>query len=198
MTRVTVFDFETTGLSPNTGDRVIEVGAIKLDGNRVVGVFDSLVNPGRLPSQKAQDITGISDEMVLNAPDSKTVFSQFADFLEDDLLVIHNVAFDSAFLMHEFNLCNIKRTYEYYCTLKTARKRIEKSPNYRLATLKNFLKLHMMGNMHRALADSFVTAQLYLWLEKQIGVDTVNLMERVFRQYDSDQKTNPSISWLIE
>lgn len=196
MAYVTVFDFETTGLSPNAGDRVIEVGAVKLDGNSVIGVFDSLVNPGRLPSKRAQDITGITNEMVLSAPDSKTVFTQFADFLEDDLLVIHNVAFDSAFLKHEFELCNIQKTYEYYCTLKTARKKIEKSPNYRLATLKNFLQLHMMGNMHRALADAFVTAQLYLSLEKQLGVDTINLMERMFKQYDKDQLENPSIAWL--
>ncbi len=181
--QVTVLDFETTGLYPEHGDRVVEIGAIKMQGNKVIGVFDTLVNPGRTQSTRAESITGITNAMIASAPDSCTAFSQFADFLEDDMLVIHNVSFDSRFLERELGLCNISRSYSYYCTLKTARKRIEKSPNYRLSTLKNFLKLHTMGSMHRALSDTFVTAQLYLWMEKQLGVDTVNLMEKQINRH---------------
>ena len=65
---VTVFDLETTGLSPSYGDRITEIGAIKLVGNKLCGVLQTLVNPGRKIPDKIVEITGITNEMVADKP----------------------------------------------------------------------------------------------------------------------------------
>ena len=176
MNTVTVVDFETTGLFSANGDKITEIGAIKMRGNKICGLFNTLVNPQRAIPEIARKITGITDAMVSNSPTISQVLPLFVDFTGDDILVMHNSDFDGAFLKHELALNEIVKKYEYYCTLKTARKEI-KSSNFRLATLKNILNLKTYGSMHRALSDTYVTAQLYLKLTKNYGIDTMKTME---------------------
>ncbi|MGI6393757.1 MAG: PolC-type DNA polymerase III [bacterium] len=175
--KITVVDFETTGLSPDFGDRITEMGAIKLVDNQVCGVFSSLIFPERVIPQAAIDITGITNEMVKNAPTIGAALPLFMEFIEDDTLVMHNVKFDSSFLKYELKHIGIEKKIEFFCTLTAARKEI-KSPNFKLATLKNVLGLKTFGSMHRALSDAFVTAQLYLRLKKSCGIDTIQNMEK--------------------
>ena len=174
---VTVVDLETTGLCADRGDRIIEIGAIKLRDNKIVGVFNTLVNPNRKIPTLAQEITGISPDMVKDSPSIDYVLKKFIDFAGDDTLVMHNAKFDGSFIRYELKHLKIEKEFEYYCTLINSRK-ILKSSNYKLATLKNLLKLNTFGNMHRALCDTYVTAQLYLKLKKMFGIDTTNTLER--------------------
>ncbi len=175
---VTVFDLETTGLSPSYGDRITEIGAIKLVGNKLCGVFQTLVNPGRKIPDKIVEITGITDEMVADKPTIRQVLPLFVDFIGDDILAAHNAKFDASFLRYELKECGINKNFNTYCTLLNSRKEIKTSANFKLATLKNHFNLKPMGAMHRALSDAYVTAQLYLKLTKNWGTDTMSQFEK--------------------
>ena len=175
---VTVFDLETTGLLPDCGDRITEIGAIKLCGNKLCGVFQTLVNPGRKIPEKIVEITGITNEMVADKPTISQVLPLFMDFVQDDLIAAHNAKFDTSFLRYEMKECGINKNFEIYCTLLASRKEVKTSANFRLSTLKNHFNLKPMGAMHRALSDAYVTAQLYLKLTKNWGTDTMSQFEK--------------------
>lgn len=175
---VTVFDLETTGLLPSYGDRITEIGAIKLAGNKLCGVFQTLVNPGRKIPDKIVEITGITNEMVADKPTIGQVLPLFVDFIGDDILAAHNAKFDASFLRYELKECGINKNFDTYCTLLNSRKEIKTSANFKLATLKNHFNLKPMGAMHRALSDAYVTAQLYLKLTKNWGTDTMSQFEK--------------------
>ncbi len=177
MNSVTVVDLETTGLYAASGDKITEIGAIKLKGNRICGIFNTLVNPERQIPEFSTKLTGITDEMVASSPNISQVLPLFVQFAGDDTLVMHNSDFDGGFIKHELVLNNIDKTYEYYCTLKAARQLV-KSSNFRLSTLKNILNLKTYGSMHRALSDTYVTAQLFLKLQKNYGIDTMDTLEK--------------------
>ena len=114
---VTVFDLETTGLSPDYGDRIIEIGAVKLSGNRLCGIFQTLVNPERGISDKIVSITGISNEMVAGKPTIDSVLPCFLEFVQNDTLVAHNAKFDLSFLHYELKHRGIDRNFSEFCTL---------------------------------------------------------------------------------
>ena len=175
---VTVFDLETTGLYPDCGDRITEIGAIKLCGNKLCGVFQTLVNPERNIPEKIVEITGIKNEMVADKPTISQVLPLFMDFVQDDIIVAHNAKFDTSFLHYELKECGINKNFETYCTLLASRKEVKTSANFRLSTLKNHFNLKPMGAMHRALSDAYVTAQLYLKLTKNWGTDTMSQFEK--------------------
>ena len=90
-------DFETTGLSPERCDRVIEVGVAVLTGRRIVDGYQSLVNPDRQIPGNVEDLTGINDEMVESAPRARAVMREVLDFVGELPLVAHNAAFDRRF-----------------------------------------------------------------------------------------------------
>ena len=94
---VIVLDFETTGLSPNRGDRAIEIGAVKLVNGELVDQFQQLMNPGFPVSGFIEGYTGIKNSMLRTASPCHTVMSEFADFIGDANLVAHNASF-AAFL----------------------------------------------------------------------------------------------------
>src|SRR5512133_1938938 len=97
MSSIVALDIETTGLDPRN-DVIIEIGAVRFSGARVESEWTTLVNPGRpIPSFITQ-LTGISNEMVRNAPPLKAVIHELADFVGSDPVVGHNVRFDLSFL----------------------------------------------------------------------------------------------------
>ena len=91
---VIVLDFETTGLSPQYGDRAIEIGAVRIEDHTVTASFHSLMNPGFRISSFIASYTGISNRMVEAAPPCAEVMEQFAEFIDGHHLVAHNAAFD--------------------------------------------------------------------------------------------------------
>ena len=175
---VTVFDLETTGLSPDCGDRIIEIGAVKLSGNRLCGIFQTLVNPERKISDKIVSITGITNEMVAGKPTIDPVLPCFLEFIQEDTLVAHNAKFDLSFLRYELKHRGINKEFNEYCTLLASRREVKSSANFKLQTLKNHFNLKPFGAMHRALSDAYVTAQLYLRLTKNWGIDTMSQFEK--------------------
>ena len=90
-------DIETTGLKPKL-DKIIEIGAIRVTGGKVADAWHSLVNPGRKLSEHTEELTGLSDDILCEAPDIQVVLPDFLDFIRDDVLLGHSVLFDYSFL----------------------------------------------------------------------------------------------------
>ena len=165
---VIVLDFETTGMSPDQGDRAIEVGAIKLEGGEIVDRFQGLMNPGLRVSSFIEGLTGISNEMLDEAPSCGVVMDEFADFIEGYDLVAHNASFDRRFLDAE--LAGIGRGYvgQFACSMLAARRVYPNAPNHKLGTLVEYKGISNNGTFHRALADAEMTAGLWLGMLRDI------------------------------
>ena len=164
-----VLDFETTGLSPNMGDRAIEIAGVRLENGRVTDSFQALMNPGQRVSGFIEDYTGITNKMLADAPDCATVMGEFADFIGDANLVAHNASFDKRFLDAE--LARIDRSYrgEFVCSMLVARRIYQDAPNHQLGTLIKYAKIPADGVFHRALYDSQMTAKLWQTMLESIA-----------------------------
>ena len=141
---VIVLDFETTGMSPAYGDRPIEVGAVRIEHDRIVDRFQELMNPGFTISWFIESLTGISNELVAASPPCEEVMTRFAKWIDDTPLVAHNAGFDRKFLDAELALVGRERTNPMACTVLAARRLYPESPNHKLATLVSHL-----GHFHR-------------------------------------------------
>lgn len=165
---VIVLDFETTGMSPDQGDRAIEVGAVKLQQGEIVDRFQGLMNPGMPVSPFIEGLTGISNDMLSGAPSCEVVMQAFADFIGDFDLVAHNASFDRRFLDAE--LAAIDRSYsgEFACSMLAARRIYPQAPNHKLGTLVEYKCISNDGTFHRALADAEMTTGLWLGMLSDI------------------------------
>jgi len=159
---VIVLDFETTGLSPDSGDRAIEIGAIRIEKGRITDRFQSLMNPGKRINFFIENYTGISNAMLKEAPSCREVMKNFSDFIEDFDLVAHNASFDSRFLTAELRHIRRACTGEFACSMLVARRLYQDASNHKLGTLVEFLGIPNNGTFHRALADAEMTAHLWL------------------------------------
>jgi DNA polymerase-3 subunit epsilon len=172
---VIVLDFETTGLSPDYGDRAIEIGAIRIENGEVVDRFQALMNPGRRINRFIEDYTGITNGMLKDAPPCKEVMHEFADFIDGYNLVAHNASFDKRFLDAE--LGKISRSYsgQFACSMLMSRRIYQNAPNHKLGTLVEYTNIPTDGAFHRALFDSEMTAKLWL-----------AMLDNISQQYDID------------
>lgn len=165
---VIVLDFETTGLSPDCGDRAIEIGAVKLVNGEAVERFQQLMYPGRRISRFIEDYTGISNSMLKKAAPCEEVMPAFAEFIEGFNLVAHNASFDSRFLEAELSRARCKRRENFACSMLIARRLYPEAPNHKLGTLVRYKSLPNDGTFHRALADAEMTAHLWLTMMQDI------------------------------
>ncbi|WP_039949450.1 PolC-type DNA polymerase III [Vibrio ichthyoenteri] len=158
---IIVLDFETTGLSPQQGDRAIEIGAVKLHQGEVVDRFQSLMNPGFRVSGFIESYTGISNNMLASAPPCAEVMTQFADFIQGSNLLAHNASFDQRFLDGELE--RIERQYagHFACSLLVSRRLHQETASHKLGDLVRYHNIETDGVFHRALADAEMTAHLW-------------------------------------
>lgn len=159
---VVILDFETTGLSPECGDRAIEIGAVLVSDNRIIDRFDSLMNPGVRVSSFIEQYTGISNGMLAKAPPGAEVMERFALFMDRHHLVAHNASFDRRFLDVELRRISKERCQEFACTMLTSRRIYPDAPSHRLEALVRHKNLTTSGVYHRALADAEMTAHLWI------------------------------------
>lgn len=164
-----VLDFETTGLSPDMGDRAIEIGAVRLEKGRVVERFQALMNPGKPVSSFIENYTGITNRMLSHAAPCDEVMEQFADFMGDHNLVAHNASFDKRFLDAE--LARIYKSYlgDFACSLLVARRLYQDAPSHKLGALITYKNIPSDGGFHRALFDSEMTAKLWMTMLDDIS-----------------------------
>ena len=181
-------DLETTGLNPKT-DRIIEIGAIKVREGRITEVFETFINPGRLLEERIVELTGISDEMLKNAPDINEVLPALLTFVGEDVLLGHSVLFDYSFLKKA--AVNNKLTFERQGidTLKIARRYLTELPSRSLDCLCNHYRI--AHKAHRALEDAKATCCLYdkLWEDFNDREDALKIFEPVPLHYQVKRDT---------
>ena len=157
-----VLDFETTGLSPDYGDRAIEIGAVRIENGEVVERFQELMNPGMRIYSFIEGYTGITNGMLKDAPPCKEVMHKFADFINGYNLVAHNASFDKRFLDSELDKISRHYSGQFVCSMLMARRIYQDAPNHKLGTLVEYANIPIDGVFHRALYDSEMTTKLWL------------------------------------
>lgn len=170
---VIVLDFETTGLSPNMGDRAIEIGAVKLVNGEVVDTFQQLMNPGRRVSSFIEGYTGITNNMLRTAARCEEVMENFGRFIGDSHLVAHNASFDKRFLDAELERVNVRYSGQFACSMLIARRLIQDAPTHKLGDLVRFKHIDNDGVFHRALADALMTAKLWMVMLEELEQQSV-------------------------
>lgn len=168
MNDVVVIDFETSGMSPQYGDRVIEIGAVRLRDQQICERFQALINPGFAVSSFIEEFTGISNSMLAQAPGATEVVAEFRQFLGQSGLVAHNASFDQRFLTAELARIGCDQAFSFACSMLVARRVYPQAPNHKLATLVNYKRLPCSGQFHRALADAEMTAHLWLQMRRDL------------------------------
>ena len=163
-----VFDLETTG-AKTPPCRVTEIGAYRVRNGEIVEEFHTLVNPETPIPFFISMLTGITDEMVKDAPKFGDVADSFLRFIGDSVLVAHNAGFDMRFLNHE-----VGRLFEDYrlanpsmCTVQLSRKLLPDVENHKLKTLAEHYSVALV-NHHRANEDAYATARIFINLLEQM------------------------------
>ncbi len=199
MSRKIILDTETTGLSVDTGDRLIEIGCVELIHNKpTMKQFHVYINPDKEVSIGAFKVHGISNLFLSNKPKFANIAQDLLNFLQDSTLVIHNADFDMRFLNHELQLMNLpKLTNPVIDTLKVAR---EKFPGKRvnLDALCAHFKLSLIQRKeqgHGALLDAKLLTQVYL---NMISDTRIDHEENLFTATHADFKTCNKICNTLE
>ena len=162
---IVVFDIETTGLDPAT-DQIIELGAVKIVDGNIVEKFSTFVKPTKKIPYEVEDLTGISNEMVENAPPIEYVIKEFYDFTRGCTLSGHNIiGFDIKFVRREAENLGLDFDNPIIDTLNEARSKLLKLSKFNLGTVVKYLGLTLEG-AHRAWNDAYATAQVLLKLNE--------------------------------
>ncbi len=190
-----VTDTETTG-SRAGDDRVIEIGAVKVQGGNITETFQQLINPGRHIPRRITQLTGISTGMVFDQPTADEVMPRFMDFLADGVLVAHNLPFDQRFIEVELEIAGLEGLRNPSLdTLRLARRLYSALPSKGLSKLTRYFDIEVNGR-HRALGDAEATAKLLLLfidrMQLEFGVETVEDLLGFQRKRYSDTRREPS------
>ncbi len=165
-----VFDLETTGLNntPGTGsmDRIIEVGAVKIEGGAIIEKFSTFVSCPTKLSAEIVSLTGITDEMLVGAPEVGDVLADFYKFTAGCTLVGHNVNFDYRFIRYYGEKEGFLFEQKQIDTVAFAQSMLRLS-NYKLNTVADHFGFTF--NHHRAFDDAFVTAKIFIELVRMKG-----------------------------
>jgi DNA polymerase III epsilon subunit family exonuclease len=169
-----VLDLETSGASASTGSAITEIGAVKVCGGDVKGTFQTLINPYTPQSPFIVELTGITDQMLAEAPSIETILPLLFEFMgspEESVFVAHNAPFDISFLKAAATLHGyIWPDFRVLDTVKLARIVLTKDDvaNYQLGTLAQYFDTHVAPN-HRALDDARATVDVLHGVIERLG-----------------------------
>ncbi|MEL6343312.1 MAG: 3'-5' exonuclease [Myxococcota bacterium] len=173
--RVVAFDTETTGLRPFEGDRIIEFGAVEIlvnDQMQVTGTkkHQFMINPEMPIPREASRVSGITDDMVVDAPIFSRLAPQIRDVLTDGILVAHNFGFDLAFLRSEFRRCGMfwPKTRAEVDTLPLSQRKMPELSSHKLAKVAHELSVSL-DNAHRASDDAEACGRVFVELARRFG-----------------------------
>jgi DNA polymerase-3 subunit epsilon/ATP-dependent DNA helicase DinG len=175
MIPIVSLDLETTGLDPQK-DAIIEIGAIRFDGNRIENEFTTLINPGRHIPDFITGLTGISDEMVRQAPHIHDILGELASFIGDAPILGHNIQFDLSFLK-KFKLFDLNENIDTY---ELAAVIMPSASRYNLGALGQQLGIPLSAT-HRALDDARVTVAAFQRLFDQAQELPYDLLAEIVR-----------------
>ncbi|MBS4173247.1 ATP-dependent DNA helicase DinG [Bacillus sp. FJAT-49736] len=159
-----VVDIETTGNSPKKGERIIQISAVKIENEKIIDQYTTFVNPEILIPPFIEELTGINDHMVMNAPLFEEIAPTLREYLEGYIFVAHNVLFDLPFLQNEFERVGVQPFLGMTIdTVELAKIILPTADSYKLAELAESLSLSH-ERPHQADSDAIVTAELLLYL----------------------------------
>lgn len=168
MSRQVVLDTETTGLNPQEGHRIIEIGCVELVNRRLTGRhFHVYINPQRVIDSGAIEVHGITNEFLNDKPLFTDIADDFIQFIKESELIIHNAPFDVGFINHEFALLDktlgtVNQYSEVFDTLSFARKKHPGQRNSLDALCKRYGIDNSHRELHGALLDAEILAEVYL------------------------------------
>ena len=161
-----VFDLETTGFSPVV-DKIIEIGAVRVENGQITKRFSTFVNPQVPIPFKIENLTGINDSMVMEAPVIETVLPQFMEFCEGAVMVAHNAGFDMSFIEKNCELQGIAREFTVVDTVAMARFLLPGLNRFKLDTVAKAVGVPL-DNHHRAVDDAACTADIFVKFIKML------------------------------
>lgn len=163
----TVVDIETTGMNWNICN-ILEISSLKVRNKKIVDEYSELINPHEPIPYFIRNLTGITDEMVYDAPELDEVLIKFKEFLKDDIIVGHNVNFDVDFLYDNFmNVLDEPLTNDFVDTLRISRKLLPELEHHKLDNLTDYYGIKARDK-HRALNDCILTNDVYLDMCKMV------------------------------
>lgn len=184
---VVVFDFETTGFFPVQGDEIISIGAVKVCGNNIIGEeeFYSLVRYEKTLTEQIKQLTGLSNQQLIDAPPLSEVLVQFMKFIKDHTLVAHHAQHEKVFLQHA--IWKLYRTHYTRRIIDTSFLFRAAEPDIKLTRLEEICDHNEIPiiDRHHALGDARLTAELWcIYINKlqDAGCKTLkDVYERVAR-----------------
>ena len=194
--REIALDTETTGLSPKNGDRVVEIGCVELINHMPTGrTYQTYLNPQKMMDPSAEEVHGLSNDFLKDQPLFKEIVADFLEFISDSPLIIHNAEFDIGFLNSELkrldlNEINLSQAID---TLKIARDKYPGAQNSLDALCRRFDINNYDRELHGALLDSKILADVYLELlggkEPSLNLNSNNAAE----QFENNKTNSPKI-----
>ena len=193
-----VFDIETTGFSP-IQNKIIEIGAVRVEQGEITGNFSAFVNPDTPIPLEIEKLTGISDEMVVDAPMIDEVLPQFLDFCQDAVLVAHNANFDMSFIMENVTKLGLRREFTYVDTVGIARLLLPHQAKHTLDAVAKTLGVSL-ENHHRAVDDAQATAEIFVKFSPMLrkeGADSLKAINDMGASSPDIVKRLPSYHAII-
>ncbi len=190
--KLIMLDTETTGLRPQDGHRIIEIGALVVYNREVTEEhYHQYINPMHKVDEEALAVHGLSNEFLSDKPMFERIVDDFIAFVSGAELVIHNAAFDVGFLNHEFKLCRKNIQLEDICkitdSLAYAKKKHPGAKNNLDALCKRYGISNEHRTLHGALLDSEILAQVYLAMtggQTKLNLDSNDHSANVAMQFD--------------
>ena len=155
-----VFDLETTGFSPHQ-NKIIEIGAVKVVKGEVVDTFSEFVNPQVPIPYQIENLTGINDRMVMDAPVIEEILPKFMAFCTGSVMVAHNADFDMSFIVENAKRQNLPCDYTVLDTVALARMLMPHLGNFKLNNISKHLGINL-ENHHRAVDDATATSEIFI------------------------------------
>ncbi len=190
-----VLDLETSGASPQSGSAITEIGAVKVCGGQVLGTFKTFVNPGTPLPPFITELTGITDEMLQDAPQIQSVLPLLFEFLGSEkttVFVAHNAPFDLSFLKASAALHGyLWPNFRVIDTVKAARFVLTKDDvaNYQLGTLAAYFRTEISPN-HRALDDALATVDVLHGIIERMGTFGITTINQMINARAKKERTN--------
>ncbi|WP_101772802.1 3'-5' exonuclease [Peptostreptococcus faecalis] len=164
-----VVDLETTGLSPEKGSEIIEIGVTEIKSGEIKLNYSRLIKPKKIEiPDEITRITNITTDMVLNEPEIEVVLPKFRNYIGNRTIIAHNAKFDIKFLNYYLINMSLEPISDYICTLEMLKlNKLYKGKNKKLATACEYYGINNKS-AHRADSDTLATAELFLKIREEI------------------------------
>ncbi|MCD8218198.1 MAG: PHP domain-containing protein, partial [Clostridiales bacterium] len=182
-----VFDLETTGFSPEK-NKIIEIGAVKVEDGKITEKFSTFVNPQTPIPFEIEKLTSINDEMVMGAPLIAYALPEFMEFCEGAVMVAHNADFDMSFIRKNCELLGLPCDKTVLDTVSLARTLLPQLNRYKLDTVAKALKIPL-NHHHRAVDDAGCTADIFMKFVDMLHAQDIENLDQLEEMSASSEET---------